>query len=85
MGKDGKDIGTVGRQPTGLGDILQGGGAGNYPIQVGDVGDDPPHGQGPGNFTAQGCQADYREADEAIGGWGLGVTNTGESNGGGGV
>ena len=65
---DDKDTGTGGRQPTGLGDVLQGGGTGGPSIWVRDVGDDPRHGKGPGKFPAQGLQADYGEAAEYIGG-----------------
>ena len=36
----------------GLGDVFQGGVAGGPPIRVVDVGDDPPHGKGPGEFSA---------------------------------
>ena len=85
LGKDDKDTGTGGRQPTGLGDVFQGGGAGGTPIRVGDVGDDTPHGQGPGDFSSQSLQADYRETAKAMGGWDLGVPTSGDSNAGGGV
>ena len=82
---DDEDNGMGGRHTTGLRDVLQGGGTGGSSIWVGDVGDDPPHGKGPGKFPSQGRQADYGEAAKATGGWGLGVTTTGDSNGGGGV
>ena len=85
LGTDAEDIGTGGRQPTGLGGVLQCGGAGSSSIQVVDVGAELPHGKGPGDFPAQGRQADYGEAAEAKGGWGLGVPTAGNSNGGGGV
>ena len=48
-----------GHHPTGLGDVLQGGGAGGSSIWFGDIGDDPPHGKVPGKFSAQSRQADY--------------------------
>ena len=54
-------LGRGGRHPTGLWGVLQGGGAGGYSIQVGDVGAEPPHGKVPGKFIAQGRQADYGE------------------------
>ena len=76
----GKDTGTGGRQPTGLGGVIQGSGAGGSSIQVRDVGADPPHGKVPGKFPAQGRQSDYREER-----WGLGVPTAGYINLGGGV
>ena len=42
-------------------------------FRVGDVGDDPPHGQGPRDFPAQIFQSEYGETSEATGGWDLGV------------
>ena len=57
---DGKDTRTGESHPMGLRDFLQGGGAGGSYIQVRDVGDDSPHGTGPGKFPALGRQADYR-------------------------
>ena len=33
-----------------VGGIFQGGGSGGSSIRVGDVGDDHPHGPGPGDF-----------------------------------
>ena len=48
-----KDTGTGGCQTTDIRDIFQGGGVGGATIWVIDVGDDPPHGQGPGEFSAQ--------------------------------
>ena len=75
---DGEDTGTVGHLPTGLGDVLQGGGAGGYSIRVRDVGDYPPHGKGPEKFSSQGHQADYREAVKSMGGWELGVPTAGD-------
>ena len=37
-----------------VGDVIQGGGAGGNYFRIGDVGDDPPHIQGPGGVSAQG-------------------------------
>ena len=68
LGMDGEDTVTGGRQPTCLGDVIQGGGEGGSSIRVGDVGDEPQHGKGTGKFPAQGLQADYGEAAEYIGG-----------------
>ena len=50
-------------------------------FRVRDVGDDPPHGPGPGKFSAQGCAADHRKTAEAMGGGGLVISTAGESNG----
>ena len=74
-----------GLQPTSFGDFFQGGGAGGTPILVGDMGDEPPHGQRHGVFSAQSHQADYGEKSKATGGSERGVTTTGDSDGGGGV
>ena len=82
---DGDDNGTGGCQPTFNGGVIQGGGAGNPSIWVGDVGDAPPHGKGPGKFPEQDRQVDYGEAAIATVGWELGVTTAGDSDGGGGV
>ena len=57
MGTDGKDNGTGGRHPTGLGDVSQGGGAGIPPVRVVDIGGDPLHEQAPGGVSAQSRQA----------------------------
>ena len=48
MGPSGKDTGKGGVQTKGVGDVFQGGCAGGTYFRVGDVGDDPPHGPGPG-------------------------------------
>ena len=74
-----------GSQSTGLGDVFQGGGAGGPPIWVRDVGDDPPYGKVPGEFSAQSLHTDYGETYKATGGWERGITNAGDSDGGGGV
>ena len=52
------------------------------------MGDDPPHGPGPGGFPEQGGQADHRETDPKDPGWKLGLTPPpppGGGNAGGGV
>ena len=43
----------------GFRDIFQGGGSGGSSIWVRDVGDDPPHGKVPGEFSARSRQAYY--------------------------
>ena len=64
LGTDGRDNGTGGIYPTGIGDIFQGGGTGGTPIRLRDVGDEPLHVQGPGECPAQIRQAYYRETDK---------------------
>ena len=74
----------------GVGDVIQGSSAGFTYIGIGDVGDEPPHGTGPGGFSTQGGQVDYREADPADSGRKLGeppppgTGNAGGRDGGGG-
>ena len=63
--------------------FFQGGGAGGPPIRVGDVAQDPPYGQGPGQFSTQSRQADYGEAAGATGGQDMGVPTSGDSGEGG--
>ena len=41
-----------GFESKGVWDVLQGGGAGGASFRVIDVGDDPPHGLGPGGISA---------------------------------
>ena len=81
----GKDTGTGGRQPTGLGFFSRGSDAGGTPIWDGDVGNGPPHGQGPGDFSAQSHKADFGDTAKATGGWYLGLPTAGDSDGEGGV
>ena len=50
MVPDGKYNGTGGSQSTGIGDVLKYSGAGSPPIWVGEIGNDPLHGHGPGEF-----------------------------------
>ena len=50
MGTDSKYTGMGGRQPTGLGDVLQVSDTGGSYIWVREVGSDPPHGMGTGKF-----------------------------------
>ena len=65
LGTDGKDNGTEGLQPTGLGYVFQVIVAGGSSIRFGDVNDEPLHGQVPGKFPEQVRQADYRESVKA--------------------
>ena len=83
MGTDGEYSGTGGSHPKGLGDVLLGGGTGSAAIHVVDVGDDPPHGMGPGNISTRVHKEDKRGTDEDMGGGGLGISTAGGSNGGG--
>ena len=46
---------------TGVRDIFQGGGSGGSSLWVVDVGDEPPHGLGPGDFPEQGGLMDHRK------------------------
>ena len=85
LGTYGKYNGMGWRHHTGLGYVLQCGGAGISSIWIRDVGADPPHGTGPGKFSAQGRQADYREAAKATLGWGMVVPTAGDSNVAGGI
>ena len=43
------------------------GGAGGTTVWVRDVVDDPPHGQGPGEFSSQSQQADYGKIADVTG------------------
>ena len=56
-----------------VGDIFQGGGSGSFSIWVGDVGDDPPYGPGPGNVPSQGGPLDHGKAATVASGRNLGV------------
>ena len=85
MGTVGENSGTGGHHPKGVGDFFQGGIEGGSIIWFRDVGADPPHGTGPGKFSAQGRQADYREAAKGTLGWGIVVPTAGDSNVAGGI
>ena len=74
-----------GCQPKGIGDVLQGGSTGGADIRVGGVGDDPPHGTGPGNLPKRGRKEDNGETSKETGGGGLVMPSTGGSYGGGGI
>ena len=49
------------------------------------MGADPPHGTGPGKISKWSCKEDNRETTKETRGGGLGITNAGFSNGGGGI
>ena len=68
LGMDVKDTGLRGRHPMGLGGVFQGSGTVGTPLWVREVGDYPPHGQVPGEFSAQNFQADYGEISKVTGG-----------------
>ena len=55
-------------------DVFQGGGSAGASIQVGDVGNKPPHGPGPGGFPSTGGLEDHRETEPEASGNKLGVT-----------
>ena len=40
----------------------------------------PPYGTAPGNFPEHFCQTDYGEAYKETGGWGMGLSTTGDSD-----
>ena len=80
---DGKESGEQGCQPRVLGDVFQSGGKLSVYIWVRDVGADPPHGTGPGKISKWGCKEDNMETTKETRVGGLGITNTGFSNGGG--
>ena len=50
----------------GVGDVLQGGGAGSTSFRVGDVGDDPPHGTGHWGFSTQVSYTHHWEVYSAV-------------------
>ena len=57
-----KNISTGRGKHAGAGGIFQVGGSWGYYIWVGDVGDDPSHGPGPGVFPVQGGPSDHSKA-----------------------
>ena len=75
-----KDPGIGGGQPEDVRDAFQGVSIGDVALPVRDVGDDPPHGTGPGKFSTQGSAADQGETAEETGGRGLGTSTAGGSN-----
>ena len=83
MGAADKDPGPGGGQSEGIRDVLQGVSAGDVDFQVGDVGPDPLHGTGPGQFSMQSRAADHRDTDEDTVGRGIVLSATGVRYGGG--
>ena len=65
-----------------IGGVFQGGSSGSAFIWVGDVGTDPAHRMGHGNFLAQVCKEDIKEATEVAGRVRQGVPTSGDINGG---
>ena len=85
LGAAARDLGKGGGEPSGVGDVFQGGGEGGTTFRVGEVGDDPLHGPGPGGVSTQGSQADHWEAASTVIGRELGVSTFGDCDAGGGV
>ena len=67
----------------GVRDILKGGSSCGYSLWVGDVGDDPLHGPGPGDFPKQGGPSFNRKTSAPASGRNMGVTPLGGGDGGG--
>ena len=66
----------------GVGDVLQGGGAGSIYFLVLYVGDDPPHGTVHWGVSTQGSYMYHWEVDPAVSGRKLVVPTFGDSNAG---
>ena len=58
-----EDIGTRRSKTAGVRGLFQGGDSGGASLQFRDMGDDPPHGPGPGGFPEHSGQVDHRETD----------------------
>ena len=69
--------------PKDIGFFLKGGCTGGVAFRVGDVGPDPSYGAVPGQFPAQVCAMDNREAAEEAEGRDMVVSSDGGSDGGG--
>ena len=52
-------------KPSGIGDFFQGCGSGSASLWIKYVGDEPPHGLGPGLFLSKSGKVDHREAAQA--------------------
>ena len=65
------NLGKGGGETKGVGDVLQGGGAGSTSFWVGDVGDDLPHGRGHWGVSTQGRYMDHWEVSPEVSGWKL--------------
>ena len=74
-----------GAKTKGVGDFLQGGGAGSTSFWVGDVGDDPPHGTGHWGVSKQGIYMDHWQLAPAVSRRKLVVTTFGDGDVGRGV
>ena len=74
-----------GGKTKGVGDVLQGGGAGSTSFWVGDVGDDPPHGTGHWGFSTQVSYTHHWEVPPAVSGRKLVVPTFGDGDAGVGV
>ena len=85
MGAVVNNIAKRGDKPKGVGDFLQGGGAGSTSFWVGDVGDDPPHGMGHWGVSAQGSYMYHWEVSLAVSGQKLVVPTFGDGDVGGGI
>ena len=70
---------------TGVRDIFQGGGSGDSYLWVGDMGDETPHGPGPGDFPEQGGLMDHINTAMVALGRKLRVPPLGGGDGGGNV
>ena len=74
-----------GAKPKGVGDFIQGGGAGSTYFWAGYVGDDPLHGKGHWGVSKQSSYMDHWQVDPAVSGKKLVVPTFGDINEGGGV
>ena len=74
-----------GGKTKGVGDLLQGGGAGSTYFWVGDVGDDPSHGRCHWGVSTQGSYMDHWEVSPGVSGRKLAVPTFVNGVAGGGV
>ena len=79
------NIGKGGGKTKGVGDVIQGGGAGSIYFWVGDVGDDPPHGRVHWWVSTQGSYMYHWEVSPAVSVWKLVVPTFVDGDAGGGV
>ena len=78
------DLGMGGGHTAGIRDVIQGDGSGSSSFWSGNVGNDSPHGPGPGRVSEKDGKTDHREAALAAPGSKLGVSPIGGGNAGGG-
>ena len=64
-----KNLGKGRGKSKGVGGIFQGSSSGVTNFWDKDVGDDPPHGPGPGGVPTQGSSTDHWEEDTEVIGW----------------